>query len=160
MKLESPAFGEGERIPARYTCDGEDISPTMTWSGTPPGTRSLVIMCVSPDTPLGKWRHWGVYNIPPQVERLESGCRTISPCPPGATGMDEGMVQQTVNDFGGMGYTGPCRPSADREPHRYQFLLWALDIPRLDLPATATCLQLENEAKPHILEEAVLLGMY
>jgi Raf kinase inhibitor-like YbhB/YbcL family protein len=160
MRLESPAFADGERIPSRYTCDSDDVSPPLRWADAPAGTRSFAIACVSPDTPLGTWRHWGVYNIPADVNRLEAGCPRIEPCPPDATPANNWGIKQAVNDFGAMGYNGPCPPTAGREPHHYRFLVWALDVDHIDLPPAGTCLQLENLARPHLLEEAVLVGRY
>ena len=102
MKLSTTAFEPDGMIPARYTCDGDDISPELSWQDLPGGTTSLAIICDDPDAPAGTWVHWVYYDIPFQVNRLPAG---VSHQERPASGGVQG-----VNDFGKLGYGGPCPP--------------------------------------------------
>ncbi|WP_245422013.1 YbhB/YbcL family Raf kinase inhibitor-like protein [Alsobacter soli] len=147
LRLESPAFRPGAAIPRRYTCDGENVSPALEWSGAPEGALSFAILCDDPDAPGGVWRHWAVYDLPPTLRRLPEGA--------GA----EGVSRQAVNDFGHPGYGGPCPPRG-HGAHRYRFRLLALSTDILHVPSTASCRMVEQEARKHLLAEAVLEGVY
>src|SRR3954464_15271052 len=121
--VKSPTFTEDHPIPAKYTGDGTDTSPPLTWSGVPHGTRSLVLLCEDPDAPRGTWSHWVLYNLPPETRALEEG---VSSPPAGAL--------ERTNDFGRPGYRGASPPPG--APHRYYFTLTALSV-ELKLPAGA-----------------------
>jgi len=150
LTLTSTAFAQGERIPKRYTCEGEDLSPPLSWTGAPDGTRSFVLLCDDPDAPMGTWHHWAVYNIPPEVTELAEGYPTDAAV---------GPVRQAVTDFGRTGYGGPC-PPAGHGTHHYYFKLLALDVGGLDLAEKAECTEVEAAAEPHVLARAELMGTY
>jgi Raf kinase inhibitor-like YbhB/YbcL family protein len=151
LSITSPAFGAGERIPARYTCEGEDISPPLEFAGIPEGTRSLVLIVDDPDAPDPKapkriWVHWLIYNLSPETTRLEEG----------ASGHLPGGAKEGVNDSGEIGYGGPCPPIG---VHRYYHRLYALDceLPDLGAPNRAT---LEEAMRGHVIASAELMGTY
>jgi Raf kinase inhibitor-like YbhB/YbcL family protein len=148
--LRSSAFDDGAAIPRQFTREGEDLSPPLDWNEAPPGTRSFVILCDDPDAPSGTWHHWAAYDIP--VQRTE--------LPPGAAAHagEEGFPQ-ALNDFGQPGYGGPYPPRGDG-PHHYLFHLLALSTQHLQVRKAPTCLQVEREARKHLLAEAVLVGLY
>jgi len=148
MELKSPAFSQGQAIPSDYTCDGNDVSPPLTWTETPPGTRSLALIVDDPDAPMGTWVHWVVYNLPPTTRQLTEGFPTDARLP-------DGTVQGTT-DFGHTGYGGPCPPSGT---HRYFVKLFALDAV-LPLPPVATAQELQGAVQGHILAETQLMGTY
>jgi len=150
LTLKSSAFKEGDRIPKRQSCEGDDLSPPLSWSGAPAKTQSFALVCEDPDAPMGTWHHWGIYNIPAGESGLSEGV------PPDSA---VGAVRQTVTDFDRPGYGGPCPPRG-HGTHHYFFKLMALDVPHLDLPLDADCEQLKHAAKAHVLEEAVLMGTY
>ena len=148
LRLSSPAFAEGGEIPARYGCRGADVSPPLRIAGVPEGTRSLALLVEDPDAPSGLFVHWVLYDVPPGLRELPEGVPAVPE--PG-----EGMLQG-VNDFGRIGYGGPCPP--DR-PHRYFFRLFALDnVPKL--PPGASRAALLKAMRGHILAEARLMGIY
>lgn len=148
MKLNSRAFAQGRTIPSKYTCDGKDVSPPLTWSETPPGTKSLALIADDPDAPMGTWVHWVIYNLPPTTRQLPEAFPTDERLPDGAI--------QGKTDFGQTGYGGPCPPSGT---HRYFFRLFALDTV-LSLPPASTAKQLRAAMQDHILAEAQLMGTY
>jgi len=142
--LTSPAFGPGEWIPAKYTCDGQDVSPPLRWSEPPAGTRSFALIVDDPDAPRRTWTHWLLFNLPVEPQELAEG----SGSPPGSrTGR---------NSWGRPGYGGPCPPGGT---HRYFFKLYALDT-ILTLAAGATREQLQQAMTGHILGQAELMGVY
>lgn len=148
MKITSAAFNEGEMIPRKYTCDGQDISPPLTWSEIPEGTKSLALISDDPDAPMGTWVHWVYYDIPSdRTELPEDVAPDEKPAPGGTQGM---------TDFGRIGYGGPCPPGGT---HRYYFKLYALDT-ILDLDAGTTKGALLNAMEGHILGETQLMGKY
>jgi Raf kinase inhibitor-like YbhB/YbcL family protein len=148
LTIASPAFSENGMIPRRYCCNGSDISPALSWEGVPEGTRSLALICDDPDAPAGTWVHWVLFNIPPGEKGLPPD---IGP----QAALSNGAVQGT-NDFGRLGYGGPCPP---RGTHRYYFKLYALDT-ILSLDAGAAKTQVEAAMKGHILAQAQLMGKY
>jgi len=150
MVLTSTAFGDGERIPELYTCDGADISPPLRWSGVPAGTRSFAILCDDPDAPGGTWTHWAAFDIGADADRLRESF-------PKGSRVDH--VRQALTDFGRTGYGGPCPPRG-HGVHHYHFRILALDVERLDLPARATFEDVAEAAEPHMLEQATLTGTY
>lgn len=148
MQLRSPAFEHGGLIPAKYTCDGQDISPPLTWADPPAGTRSFALIADDPDAPRGTWVHWVAWNIPADTRSLNEGL-------PKQDALQNGMKQGTT-DFRRVGYGGPCPPSGT---HRYFFKLYALDS-TLNLPASTTKSDLEKAMQGHILQQAELMGKY
>jgi Raf kinase inhibitor-like YbhB/YbcL family protein len=143
LTLTSPEFGEGQMIPAKFTCDGANTSPPLTITQIPPGTKSLVLVVDDPDAPLGTWVHWLVWNIDPETATISAG--TV----PG------GAIQGTTS-FGKPGYGGPCPPSGT---HRYQFKLYALDQ-KLELVPGARKAELEKAMQAVILDKTILTGLY
>jgi len=148
MELKSPAFAHGAPIPLEYTCDGKDISPPLSFTGTAPGTRSLALIADDPDAPVGTWIHWVAWNIP-------AGAGSLPANLPKKEALQDG-TRQGINDFQSAGYGGPCPPSGT---HRYFFRLYALDV-TLDLPATTIRKDLDRAMRGHILAQAELLGTY
>lgn len=143
LALASPSFQQQGHIPAKYTCDGENISPPLTISGVPQEAKALALIVHDPDAPGGNWDHWLLWNIPPETAQLEEGR-----VPAGAVA---GM-----NDFKQQAYGGPCPPSGT---HRYIFTLYALDNP-LTLSAGARRAALEQAMQPYILAHTELIGTY
>jgi Raf kinase inhibitor-like YbhB/YbcL family protein len=150
MTLKSPAFGAGKPIPKRLSCEGDDLSPPLSWSSAPGGVKSYALVCEDPDAPAGTWHHWGIYNIPGDHDSLPEGF------PPDS---EVGGIRQAVTDFGRPGYGGPCPPRG-HGTHHYYFRLYALDVAKLDLPLDADCEQVKAAAKRHAIEEAELMGTY
>lgn len=150
LKLSSPAFAEGDRIPVQYTCEGEDLSPPLTWSGAPSGTKSFALICEDPDAPAGTWHHWAAYNIPADQDSLPKGFPTDD---------EVGPIHQALTDFGRPGYGGPCPPRG-HGTHHYHFRLMALSVPTLDVSLDSSCPDVQKAAKPHILAVAELMGTY
>lgn len=148
IKIESSAFKYGEFIPVKYTCDGENVSPPLKWSGAPANTKSLALISDDPDAPIGDWVHWVMYNIPPNVFKLEEKI-------PADKILQNGAIHG-LNDFRKFGYGGPCPPSG---VHRYFFKIYALDT-MLDLPPGATKKQLLEAMKNHIIAQGELMGKY
>ncbi len=143
MKITSPAFENNQAIPAKYTCDGENVSPPLGISGVPAGAESLVLIADDPDAPRGTWVHWLLWNIDSSTSEIAEGS-----VPPGAV--------EGATSFGKPGWGGPCPPSGT---HRYFFKLYALDK-KLEFPASADKAQLEQALEGHILERAELVGLY
>jgi len=148
FELTSTAFGQGEPIPRRYTCDGEDISPPLQWSDPPQGTQSFALIADDPDAPMGTWVHWVLYNIPAQARGLPEAVSSDAELPDGS--------RHGQNSWRRLGYGGPCPPSGT---HRYFFKLYALDA-QLDLAAGANKKQLLRAMEGHILAQAELMGTY
>lgn len=149
FELTSSAFKNGDFIPAKYTGDGEDISPPLKWQVPPTQTKSLALICDDPDAPMGIWVHWVVYNIPPTMLEFAEAL------PKDAT-LANG-IRQGRTDFGSTGYGGPAPPKG--KPHRYFFKLYALDS-TIDIKPGATKAELEKAIKGKILAEATLMGKY
>ena len=148
IEVKSEAFEEGGMIPKKYTCDGEDVSPPLSWTGVPEGTEALALICDDPDAPVGTWVHWVIFNIPPDTTGLSENI------PPER--VLESGTRQGRNDFGNIGYGGPCPP---RGTHRYYFKLYALDK-KVDLEPGATKDELLKAMEGHILAEGRLMGRY
>lgn len=142
MKLSSSAFGNKEVVPVEYTCDGDDVSPPLTFADVPNNAKSLAFIVDDPDAPMGTWVHWLVWNVPPNVTGFSKGENII--------------FLQGKNDFGKLEYGGPCPPSGT---HRYYFKLYALDT-MLDLQPGTSKKQLEKAMTGHIIEEAKLMRTY
>jgi len=146
--VSSSAFQEGGTIPAKYTCDGNDISPPLKWTGIPDVTKSLALISDDPDAPMGTWVHWVMWNIPPSVHELAESVPPKPELPDGS--------RQGISDFRRPGYGGPCPPSG---VHRYYFKVYALDT-MLDLPSSTRRADLLKAMKGHILAEGQLMGRY
>lgn len=156
MKIESPAFGHNQPIPAKYTCQGDDVNPPLEISGTPQEAKSLALIVDDPDASMGIWVHWTVWNITPHTKEISgNSAPNRAPWNPNSPATplpaDQGMT-----DFGRPGYGGPCPPSGT---HRYFFKLYALDT-LLDLPQSSTKSDLEKAMRGHILAQAELIGLY
>jgi Raf kinase inhibitor-like YbhB/YbcL family protein len=147
--LKSTAFANGGEIPRRYTCDGADLSPALSWDDVPAGAQSLALIADDPDAPVGTWTHWIAWNIPAKATLLPEGV-------PKVEALDNG-ARQGRNDFKRIGYGGPCPPPG--KPHRYFFKLYALDA-RLDVKAGAGRNELELAMKPHVLSQTAWMGTY
>ena len=141
MKLTSPEFKNGSNIPSKFTCEGEDINPTLLIDDIPAGTKSLALIVDDPDAPVKTWVHWVVYDIDPAIKIIRENSI------PG---------KQGINDFRRKDWGGPCPPSGT---HRYYFKLYALDtaLPELGAP---TKMALEKAMEGHVLAKAELQGTY
>lgn len=148
MKLTSSAFVDNGLIPAKYTCDGADISPPLSWDEIPPNTQSLALIVDDPDAPRMTFVHWVIYDILPSVNQL------AEKIPAGKTIAIGGI--QGKNDFGKLGYGGPCPPSGT---HRYFFHLYALDK-KLNLEPGVSKNQILTAMAGHVLAKAELMGKY
>lgn len=149
MELKTSAFDAGGMIPRAYTCDGGNQSPAISWSGVPDGATSLALLCEDPDAPSGTWTHWVLFNLPASLRALPDGVP--------AAGRLEGGGLQGKNDFGRIGYGGPCPPRGTT--HRYFFRLFALDT-MLDLEPGASRQQVRTQMEGHILAQAEWMGRY
>jgi Raf kinase inhibitor-like YbhB/YbcL family protein len=147
LSLSSRAFTEGSKIPVQYTCDGQDISPSLAWGEPAPNTKSLALIVDDPDA-AGVFTHWVIFNIPANVRQLAENIT-------GEERLQNGALQGR-NDFGNIGWGGPCPP---RGSHRYVFKIYALDR-SLDLKSGASKKQLLGAMEGHILEQGQLIGVY
>jgi len=148
IKLTSAALKDGQSIPAPYTCDGVNISPPLEWSGLPKTTKTVAVVVDDPDAPSGTWVHWVLYNLPADNIGLVENV-------PASENLKAGGFQGK-NDFGKIGYGGPCPPSGT---HRYFFKIYALDS-ELPLKAGATKAELMKAMEGHIVLEGQLMGTY
>ncbi len=149
MNLTSTSFPEGSRIPAKYTCNGAGISPQLAWSAPPAGTVSFALIVTDPDAPGRTFVHWVLYDLPAAAQALPEGVPTQGQLPDGS--------RQGRNDFGDIGYGGPCPPPGS--PHHYVFTIYALDA-KLNLPIGATRAQVEAAMQGHILARGELIGLF
>ena len=149
LELKSPAFSQGGDIPKKFTCDGPDLSAALSWNEPPAGTESFALIVDDPDAPVGTWVHWVLYELPP-------GARSLPDAVP-KTNELEGGARQGRNDFGRIGYGGPCPPPGP--PHRYFFKLYALSA-KLGLKPGATKADVEKAMKGKILAQGELMGRY
>lgn len=149
LVLTSPAFVDGAAIPARYTCDGENVSPVLSWQGVPDSARSLAVIVDDPDAPAGTWVHWVLYGLSPDRNELPEGV------PARDTVLDGAL--QGRNDFKNIGYGGPCPPRG--QEHRYVFRVYALGA-RPELGPGATKADLLDAIEGHVLAEGRLTGLY
>ena len=148
--LNSTAFTQGEPIPVQYSCDGDDISPPLSWGDPPAGTQSLALIMDDPDAPGGTWDHWILFNIPPDLRELQDNLPIIG------KNQDPEAIFVGNNSWGRADYGGPCPPSGT---HRYFFTLYALDTTISLLPG-ATKGQLQDAMEGHILAETELMGTF
>jgi len=149
FKISTTSFPADGIIPKRYTCDGEDGSPALSWGGAPQATKAFALIADDPDAPVGTWTHWLAWNIPASTNQLSEGVSKDAQLADGA--------RQGVNDFGRIGYNGPCPPPG--KPHRYFFKLYALDSV-LDLKPGASRKELEAAMRGHVLHQIELMGRY
>lgn len=149
ISLSSNVFEDGDTLAATYTCDGEDISPDLSWDTVPAGTKSIALVMDDPDAPGKTWVHWVIYNIPANRTGLPGGV------PKNKSLNDRSL--QGKNDFGRIGYNGPCPPPG--KPHRYFFKLYALDT-ILNLKSGAAKSQLESAMSGHVLAQGEMIGKY
>jgi Raf kinase inhibitor-like YbhB/YbcL family protein len=148
MEIKSSSFNHEDMIPAKYTCDGQNISPPLAWSGAPKETKSFALICDDPDAPAGTWVHWVIFDIPPNVNFL----------PEKVAKQEEivGLGKNGKNSSQRYGYDGPCPPGGT---HRYYFKLYALDT-MLNLNTGLSKEELLKAMKGHVLAEAQVMGRY
>jgi Raf kinase inhibitor-like YbhB/YbcL family protein len=157
--LTSPNVASGTRIPDAYAfngmgCTGKNTSPALAWKNAPAGTKSFAVTIYDPDAPTGSgWWHWVLYNIPASTTSLAAGAGD-----PKGTAAPAGSVQGNT-DFGAPGYGGPCPPAGDK-PHRYVFTVYALKVPKLDLPANATAAYVGFNIHGSVLGAATFTAFY
>jgi Raf kinase inhibitor-like YbhB/YbcL family protein len=156
--LVSPDIGQGKTIADDqvfngFGCKGKNLSPALFWSGAPADTKSFAIMVHDPDAPTGSgfW-HWVVYNIPAGTESIPAEAGDVK-----KKGMPVGTVQGRT-DFGTFGYGGPCPPPG--KPHHYHFRIFALKVPKLEVPADATAALIGFSVQANKIAEADLVGVY
>lgn len=149
IRVNSPAFAEGQPIPEKYTCQGRDISPPLKWADAPAQTRSFALVADDPDAAVGTWVHWVLYDLPPATREVSEDTPRSQFLPGGA--------KQGINDFRRLGYGGPCPPPG--KPHRYFFKLYALDK-LLDLKPGASKDEVVKAMAGHVLAEGQLMGTY
>jgi Raf kinase inhibitor-like YbhB/YbcL family protein len=147
FKLIIPAFSEAAVIPKLHTCDGADLAPSIEWSGEPAEAASFALIVDDPDAPAGTWNHWLLYDIPAAVHSLAQGYK------PGQLGVSG------TNDFGKLGYGGPCPPKG-HGPHRYFFKLYAVGVASLGLKAGAKRAEIDLALRGHVLGEVQHMGRY
>lgn len=149
LQLTTTAFSPGGSIPKKHTCDGADVSPTLSWNEPPAGTHAFALIMDDPDAPVGIWVHWVFYDLP-------AGTRSLAEGLPKRPELAGGGLQGR-NDFRKIGYGGPCPPAG--AAHRYFFKLYALDS-KTGLKPGATKADLERAMKGHILAQAEFMGRY
>ena len=147
--LSSKSFPNEGDIPKKFTCDGADVSPELSWQDPPANSKAFALIADDPDAPAGTWTHWVLYDLPGDVKNLQEGISKQEELPNGA--------RQGRNDFRKIGYNGPCPPPG--KPHRYYFKLYALDA-RLNLKAGAGRGEVERAMQAHILGKAEWMGRY
>lgn len=149
LQISTTAFSPNESIPPKFTCDGNNVSPQLTWTGAPETTQSFALIMADPDAPAGTWVHWVLYNLPPDTRELAENVPNREQLPDGA--------RQGRNDFKKIGYGGPCPPAG--KPHRYFFKLYSLDT-KLHLRLDASKADVERAMTDHIRAQAQLIGFY
>ena len=149
FELKSSDFTTGSTIPQQFTCVGADISPALEWNGVPASTQSFALIADDPDAPVGNWVHWVLYNLPANVHSLPQNFPKSEKAPDGSL--------QGHNDFGKIGYGGPCPPPG--KSHRYFFKLYALDT-HLALKPGASKKDLERAMQSHILAQAETMARF
>jgi Raf kinase inhibitor-like YbhB/YbcL family protein len=147
FKVFSSAFSDGGWIPSLHSCEGADVSPSLEWSGEPAGTRSFALVVDDPDAPSGTWTHWLLFDIPATVHTLAQGYKA------GSLGVSG------ENDFGKLGYGGPCPPKG-HGTHRYFFTLYAVDVTTLGIKSSVTAAGLKRALAGHAVAEARYMGKF
>jgi len=160
MTLTSADLKEGatisnEQVLNGLGCNGGNLSPALSWSGAPAGTKSFAVSIYDPDAPTGSgWWHWMVFNIPPGTTSLPKGAGDVK-----KKLMPKGAIQSR-NDFGAYGYGGPCPPAGDK-PHHYQITVFAVDVDKLpDAKNDAASALVSSDLRSHTLAKATLTGLY
>jgi Raf kinase inhibitor-like YbhB/YbcL family protein len=149
FQLQSSAIKAGAEIPRKFTCQGDDASPALSWNGAPAAVESFALIADDPDAPVGTWVHWVLYDLPATATQLAENVPKTEKLSSGGT--------QGRNDFKKLGYGGPCPPPG--KPHRYFFKLYALDTV-LNLKPGASKAEVESAMKGHVLAQAELMGTY
>jgi Raf kinase inhibitor-like YbhB/YbcL family protein len=149
LELQSPDFTAGGNIPKQFTCDGANISPALSWNAPPAATQSFVLIADDPDAPVGTWVHWVIFDLPANLRALPQNF------PQNEQSAD--ASRQGRNDFGKIGYGGPCPPPG--KPHRYFFKLYALQA-KLNLKPGATKKDVERAMQGHILAQSEYIGRF
>ncbi len=149
FQVSTTAFPEQGNIPKKYTCDGEDVSPALSWTGLPAGTLALALIADDPDAPVGTFTHWVLYDLGASAHEVAEGLPKKPELPDGA--------RQGQNDFRQVGYNGPCPPPG--KPHRYYFKLYALNA-KLGLKAGASRKEVERAMQGHVIAETQVMGKY
>jgi Raf kinase inhibitor-like YbhB/YbcL family protein len=152
LAITTPAFTPNQRIPERFSRDGGNVSPQLEWQGAPAETRSFALVVEDPDAPKGTFRHWAAYDIPVQTHRLPEGAGSGQ----GGAGARMTMAR---NDFGNARYDGP-QPPAGHGTHHYHFRLFALDVPKLDLPTECGAAEVLEAARAHALATGETVGVF
>jgi Raf kinase inhibitor-like YbhB/YbcL family protein len=145
IRVTSEAFADGEAIPVRYTCDGDDLSPPLAWTGVPDEARGLALLVEDPDAPDGTFVHWTLFDVPADSPGLEAGEVPTS-------------AREGENSFGDHGYGGPCPPDGD-QPHRYVFVVYALDG-TLGVDAGASPADVRAAIGRHAIARGELIGRF
>lgn len=148
LTLSSPSLQDG-RVPKEFTCDGEDKSPLLDWTGAPSGTNTFALTVTDPDAPNGTFTHWVIYNLPANTTRLPEDVPKMGQLANGS--------RQGKTDFGKVGYGGPCPPAG--KPHHYAFKVYALDS-KIDVPAGAPRSHVESAIQGHVLARGELTAQY
>jgi Raf kinase inhibitor-like YbhB/YbcL family protein len=149
LEMKSGDFAAGGNIPKQFTCDGADISPVLEWGAPPAGTQSFALIADDPDAPVGTWVHWVIFDMPANLRRLPQNFPKREQAGDGS--------RQGQNDFGKIGYGGPCPPGG--QVHRYFFKLYALDA-KLNLKPGATKKEVEQTMQGHVLARGEYMGRY
>jgi Raf kinase inhibitor-like YbhB/YbcL family protein len=149
FSISSTSFPNGGDIPKRFTCDGADVSPELSWTDQPAGTQSFALIADDPDAPSGTWTHWVLFDLPPTIDSLAESVSKVDELP--------GGERQGRNDFRKIGYNGPCPPPG--KPHRYFYKLYALSA-KLGLKPGASKLEVEQAMEGRILGKTEWMGKY
>lgn len=156
MKISSSAFDFNQTIPSKYTCDGENVNPSLQIADIPENAESLVLIVDDQDAPAGTWTHWTIWNITPHIKDIsENSVPNRASWDPDSLSVPL-LAMEGLTDFGKPGYGGPCPPSGT---HRYFFKLYALDT-ILDLPLNVKADDIEKAMTGHILDKAEVIGLY
>ena len=148
IKLSSTVFQDNGLIPPKYTCDGENVSPPLAWSGVPANAKSIALIVDDPDAPAKTWVHWVLFDLPVSTSEIPEA---VQPQPSLPSGGKHGN-----NDFNKLGYGGPCPPSGT---HRYFFKIYALDV-ETGLQPGVTKDELLSAMEGHVLKQGELMGRY
>jgi Raf kinase inhibitor-like YbhB/YbcL family protein len=149
MTISSAAFADGQAVPDKYTCHGQDISPPLQWSGAPAQTKSIALTVEDPDAPSGTFTHWVIFDMPATTSGLSENVSKTATLPDGS--------EQGKNSFGNTGYNGPCPPGG--KTHHYIFKVYALDAP-VTLDSGSSREELLNAINRHVLAQGQLTGTY
>lgn len=149
LTVSSASFSSGGEIARKFTCDGEDVSPQISWSGAPDGTQAFALIADDPDAPAGTWTHWVLYDLPATTTNLNEGLEKSEQLPDGS--------KQGRNDFRKIGYNGPCPPAG--KPHRYFFKVYALDR-KLNVKAGAARSEVEKAMQGHVEAQGEYMGTF